>query len=251
MTVRRPRVLVCDDDDGFRDILGRTLEAEGLEVVKVPSGPDALLAMAKGSLDLVLLDLNMPHMDGHEVLERIRRDPAMAQVPVLMLTAETDVGQVRRCMSLGAREYLLKPVQLSLLKKSLERILGPIGRFPAQAPSTAQPVRPGSSSPPPFGAPAAPHLETARGSRTRPGQTHPSPPTFQSSDDDIDLKPVRDEVTRLIHQDRQALSSIRSGLTRLRMLYPEHPVTEGLWTKLEEFEQLLNELEPYGSPLRR
>jgi DNA-binding response OmpR family regulator len=100
------RVLVVDDDDDIRTLVKTLLERGGLTVYEAPNGRDGLREFHARRPDLVVLDVNMPEMDGWNVLERIRD---MSDVPVLMLTARGDELERVRGLQTGADDYVVKP----------------------------------------------------------------------------------------------------------------------------------------------
>jgi adenylate cyclase len=109
-------ILVVDDDRVNRTLLARTLEALGHRVVTAPNGREALDLLHAYEPDIVLLDIVMPGMDGITVLERIKGDPALRSVPVIMISALEDFDSVVRCVELGAEDYLQKPFDAVLLR---------------------------------------------------------------------------------------------------------------------------------------
>jgi adenylate cyclase len=111
----RASVLVVDDDPVNRSMLSRSLEADGHEVTTVESGAGALELAGSQDFDVVLLDVVMPGMDGYQVLERLKADPELRHLPVVMVTAVDDVASAVRCIELGADDYLPKPVDPVLL----------------------------------------------------------------------------------------------------------------------------------------
>ena len=117
-----PTVLVVDDSAAIRLILGRTLRANGLRVVEAANGQEALTYCAVERPDLMLLDVDMPIMDGLEVLRRIAAADAEA-VPVLMLTAQTAGQDAARAIELGAQDYLRKPCDPDELVARVRRAL--------------------------------------------------------------------------------------------------------------------------------
>ena len=112
----RASVLVVDDDPVNRSMLSRSLEADGHEVTTVESGAEALELAGSQDFDVVLLDVVMPGMDGYQVLERLKDDPGLRHLPVVMVTAVDDVASAVRCIELGADDYLSKPVDPVLLR---------------------------------------------------------------------------------------------------------------------------------------
>jgi class 3 adenylate cyclase len=111
----RASVLVVDDDPVNRSMLARSLEVEGHEVTTVGRGAEALELAGAQDFDVVLLDVVMPEMDGYQVLERLKADPELRHLPVVMVTAVDDVASAVRCIELGADDYLSKPVDPVLL----------------------------------------------------------------------------------------------------------------------------------------
>ena len=109
-------LLVVDDLEQNRDVLARRLERQGHQIVTAASGEDALGLLAGGGVDLVLLDIMMPGMDGYEVLRRIKADPALNHTPVLMVSALDQMDSIVRCVEIGAADYLAKPFDPTLLK---------------------------------------------------------------------------------------------------------------------------------------
>lgn len=116
-------ILVVDDDEANRDVLGRRLQRLGFGVVEARDGIEALEMMAKEGIDLVLLDVMMPRLDGFGVLERRRDDPALLEVPVIMISALDQMDSIVRGIELGAEDYLPKPFDPVLLKARINASL--------------------------------------------------------------------------------------------------------------------------------
>ncbi|MBX6368443.1 MAG: response regulator [Rhodospirillales bacterium] len=111
------RILIVDDDEGNRYTLSRRLAREGYtNVAEAENGRAALVALDCEPFDLVLLDIMMPEIDGHEVLKRMREDPRLRHVPVLMISAASDSDNVVRCIANGADDFLSKPFDPVLLR---------------------------------------------------------------------------------------------------------------------------------------
>ena len=110
------RLLVVDDNKVNRLLLSRSLESMGHRVAMAENGRVALAALRKDGYDLVLLDIEMPEMDGFQVLEQIRGDLQLRDVPVLVTSSVEGLENVVRCVELGAEDYLPKPVNAVLLR---------------------------------------------------------------------------------------------------------------------------------------
>ncbi len=109
-------ILVVDDNEENREMLGRRLAREGYEVRRAAGGTEALAALQASSVDLVLLDVMMPDINGYEVLRRLKENPRLADIPVLMISSLEDTESVARCIELGAEDYLPKPFNPVILR---------------------------------------------------------------------------------------------------------------------------------------
>ena len=119
------RILVVDDIPANVRLLEVRLLAEYFEVVTATNGPDAIEACENGKIDVVLLDVMMPGMDGIEVCRRLKSDPATSHIPIIMVTALDQVSDRIRGLEAGADDFLTKPVndlQLMTRVKSLVRL---------------------------------------------------------------------------------------------------------------------------------
>ncbi len=112
----RGTLLVVDDNATNRDLLARQLARHGYVVAAAADGREALERLQTRSYDLVLLDVIMPGMDGVETLHRLKQDPALEDIPVVMLSSLDEVDSAIRCIEAGAEEYITKPVQPTLLE---------------------------------------------------------------------------------------------------------------------------------------
>lgn len=110
------RLLVVDDNKVNRLLLARSLEQQGHRVELAENGRVAVEMLRAQPYDLMLLDIEMPEMDGFEVLEVVTSDPKLCDVPVVVTSAVEGLGSVVRCIELGAEDYLRKPVNPVLLK---------------------------------------------------------------------------------------------------------------------------------------
>ena len=118
-----PRILVVDDNPMNVDILRARLAANGYEIVTAADGEAALAAVARDAPDLVLLDVMMPKLDGVEVCRRLRADPRVPFVPIILVTAKADSKDVVSGLEAGADEYLTKPVDQAALVARVKSML--------------------------------------------------------------------------------------------------------------------------------
>lgn len=116
MAERGARLLVADDNKVNRLLLGRTLELQGHQVSSADNGRRALQMLQAERFDLLLLDLEMPELDGFAVLEQLAADAELRDLPVIVTSSLEGVAHVARCIELGADDYLHKPVNPVLLK---------------------------------------------------------------------------------------------------------------------------------------
>ncbi len=116
MTESNARVLVVDDNKLNRLVLGRMLERLGHVVSVAANGREALEALRREPFELMLLDMEMPELDGFAVLDLVKADPELREVPVIVTSSLEGVESVARCIELGAEDFLHKPVHPVLLK---------------------------------------------------------------------------------------------------------------------------------------
>ncbi len=117
------RLLFVDDDPILREFAQVNLESPSTHVDVAAGGEDALQRLAVQRYDLVLLDLEMPGMDGFAVLERMRDDPALRDTPVVVQTGREDVEAIDRCFHLGAASFVMKPLNWRLLTYQIRYVL--------------------------------------------------------------------------------------------------------------------------------
>jgi len=119
----KPKILVVDDEPFNVDYLEQELEDLNYETVTASNGQEALEKIAGESPDLVLLDIMMPIMDGYAVLEKVKADPALRDIPVIVISANNDLQSVVRGIKLGAEDYLPKPFEPTLLQARIQSSL--------------------------------------------------------------------------------------------------------------------------------
>ena len=120
---RQSRILVVDDSVTVRKVTTRLLERNGFEVFTAKDGVDAIATLQDHVPDLMLLDIEMPRMDGFEVASVIRHDSRLMHIPIIMITSRTGDKHRNRAFSIGVNEYLGKPFQEDKLLSSIEKLL--------------------------------------------------------------------------------------------------------------------------------
>ncbi|WP_454252416.1 Hpt domain-containing protein [Pseudomonas sp. Marseille-Q7302] len=121
---RPPLVMVVDDSITVRKVTSRLLERHGMEVFTAKDGVDAITQLQERQPDILLLDIEMPRMDGFEVATLVRHDANLKDLPIVMITSRTGEKHRDRALSLGVNEYLGKPYQESELLAHIHRLVG-------------------------------------------------------------------------------------------------------------------------------
>ena len=143
---KTPVVLVVDDNQPNLELLQAYLEDVDCETVPAYDGPEALEIIAKKKPDLILLDVMMPKMSGFEVCKRVKNDPKTSDIPVIMVTALNEFGDIERGIDSGTDDFLSKPInklelltrvktmlKLKHLSDTLERTLAYLSEIEKQA----------------------------------------------------------------------------------------------------------------------
>lgn len=115
------RILVADDRATSRELLCAVLEQSGHAVYEASNGIGALQSARELLLDLIILDLHMPVLDGFGALEELKSDPRFSATPIVALTASAMQGDCERALSAGFTGYIAKPIRLSALRHEIER----------------------------------------------------------------------------------------------------------------------------------
>ena len=108
--IRAPQIMVVDDDRDTVAILARHLQREGFVPIEANSGAQCLKLVQENEVDVILLDLMMPDMDGFQVVRQLRANPVTAEIPIIMITARDDLDARAEGMRLGVSDFLGKPV---------------------------------------------------------------------------------------------------------------------------------------------
>ena len=123
MADRSGRLLVVDDNKVNRLLMSRSVELLGHHATLAENGREAMVLLSEASFDAVLLDIEMPEMDGFEVLEAMKADPNLRDLPVIVTSSVEGLDNIVRCIELGAEDYIPKPVNKTLLKARLNSSL--------------------------------------------------------------------------------------------------------------------------------
>lgn len=118
-----PRILIIEDNDDNRDMLSRRLRRRGFDVIAASGGHEGIEMAQTESPDLILLDLNMPDIDGWQVTRQLKADATTSALPIIAITAHEIPGNREELLASGCVDYHTKPVDLPLLQEQIERIL--------------------------------------------------------------------------------------------------------------------------------
>jgi DNA-binding response OmpR family regulator len=117
------RILLAEDDPQIARLVSFKLQKEGYEVTCAEDGGKTLAAVKDGRFDLILLDIMMPVIDGFQILEKLKGDPALKDIPVIMLTAKGQEQDILASREIGAADYIVKPFNLSELVERVEKAI--------------------------------------------------------------------------------------------------------------------------------
>jgi len=115
--------LIIEDDPDLRQLATWVLEAEGYRVLQAADGNEGIKLTRQNHVDVILLDIKLPLLDGWAVLKEFKDIPVLAEVPVVVFTASADPSLKMQALQLGAADYLSKPVSAEVLKKAIARAL--------------------------------------------------------------------------------------------------------------------------------
>jgi CheY-like chemotaxis protein len=125
-----PKILVVEDNEENRDSLSRRLQRRGFVVVMAADGRIGVEMAKVEKPDLILMDMNMPEVDGWEATRQIKADSALSKVPVIALTAHAMSSDRARALDAGCTDYLTKPIEFTKLLSLIESILKGVGEMP-------------------------------------------------------------------------------------------------------------------------
>jgi two-component system chemotaxis response regulator CheY len=115
-------VLVVDDSQTIRREIAKALEPAGFEVVEAGDGVSGLERAGEREFALIILDVNMPRMNGMEMLDHLKADPKTADIPVIMLTTEAEQTTIERARKAGAKGWLIKPVPMAHIVSTVQAL---------------------------------------------------------------------------------------------------------------------------------
>ena len=116
-------VLCIEDNPANMILVGRVVEAEGYELIKAEDGYKALEVLENTVPDIILLDINLPGIDGLELARRFKADERLAPVPLIATTAQVLVGDRERCLEAGCDDYLPKPLDIRKLREVIKQYI--------------------------------------------------------------------------------------------------------------------------------
>jgi two-component system cell cycle response regulator len=131
MPAQKPKVLIADDNAQIVELLEAYLDPLDVATVAARDGEEALAAVERERPNLILLDLMMPRRSGYEVCRRLKTDERYRDIPIIVVTALNEVGDIERARECGADDYLNKPVNRLQLLERVQELLRAAGHAPA------------------------------------------------------------------------------------------------------------------------
>ena len=140
------KILIVDDADSVRNILKYILKLIGFEAfLEASNGEDALNMLQSTKVDLVIADWKMPKLNGIELLEKVRDDDKLKSLPFIMVTGDSDKSHVLKALQGGVSDYVLKPVDSSLLQRKVLKLVAHMALIPTDPDSTPERESPSQS----------------------------------------------------------------------------------------------------------
>lgn len=121
--LNKGRILYIEDNSDNRKLVRRVLEWDGYEVVEAQDGTEALSRLETEAIDLALLDINMPDIDGYTLTSAIRANPRFSRLPIVAVTANVMRGDRERSLQAGCDGYIQKPIDIDTLSEQIQRFL--------------------------------------------------------------------------------------------------------------------------------
>jgi two-component system cell cycle response regulator DivK len=118
-----PKILIVEDDEKHRDALSRHLQCRGFAIITAPNGKQGVEEAQNEKPDLVMMDLNMPELDGWEATRLLKAETETCNLPVIAMVAHALPGDRERAMEAGCAEYHIKPVDVQILLPQIETLL--------------------------------------------------------------------------------------------------------------------------------
>jgi two-component system chemotaxis response regulator CheY len=119
-------IMIVDDSPVMRSFIIRILKMSGLEIrecLEASDGEEALAKLRQHKVDVILSDINMPRMDGEELMRALAADPELVSIPVIVVSTDRTEGRLKIMQSLGAKGYVTKPFSPELLRAEMERVM--------------------------------------------------------------------------------------------------------------------------------
>jgi CheY-like chemotaxis protein len=124
MTTFEKTVLIIEDEEDAAELFAEMMRVSGFRVLKTSNSGPSIAIMSAEHPDVIILDIMMPEISGLDILRQMRRDPALANIPVVVVSAKSMPADIKNGMEAGASTYLTKPVGFLDLKEAVERALG-------------------------------------------------------------------------------------------------------------------------------
>ncbi|RUM66781.1 MAG: hypothetical protein DSZ03_00585 [Sulfurimonas sp.] len=118
-----PRVLLCDDDAMNRKVASKILHKEGFEVTEAVNGQEALKQLSQLSVNLILMDVMMPVLDGYAAIKQIKATPELASIPLIVISALSDDAAIEQGLTLGADAYITKPYNITEFCRTIHTLV--------------------------------------------------------------------------------------------------------------------------------
>jgi len=116
------KILIVDDDPRNIFALKLTLKSRGYQIVSCTMAQEAIQILKENTVDIILMDMMMPEMDGYEAVKIIRNTPGMSQIPVIAVTAQAMPEDRQKCLDAGAQDYVSKPIDVDQLVTAIEKL---------------------------------------------------------------------------------------------------------------------------------